>query len=772
MKITEFQIDRYGPLHHPRTECDGGLEVYYGPNESGKTLLLEGLLRMLDPDIESTMDGIDRVRDPPAGYLVVESGDEAYQLGDGQVLGDVAPVTPTHLRNIFVVRDSDLRIRQHHQFYDSVTEQIGDLHTSEIEAIQDRLVELGRLQPKQRNVSSAARYDDAGKVRDDARKLAGDLRDYVETATDEGLDDLESELIDTRSRLRRVRSELEEQRRAERAKEHARLSSQLEKVERLEADRQRLRDFTRGTLERLTSIDTTISNDRGQIEKLEGQIDELHQENERLESESTALESDVRPMEEREGSIDDVEATLEAVRDETSATTGADRRMGITRLVALLGLGLGGAATLYGVIQGQPQLLLPLLLLAIGIGGGILWYVDYRRVTAVERERTSLLENARDAGLEVDEVSDIGPSITEFKTELGAKREQVNEREREIEVNEGLISEHSETIDDHRGEIRELESEKAGLLEEAGVTSIEEYRENVDDLDAIEDELGPAEQSLVDAFGEPVGDDDRIEYWHAELDDSIAEIDVDDVDPNDYDEDRLDELEDEKETLEDRSGGLRDDLESHRHELDQFDDRVDGLNTDPFVEDQLRLEARSVDGLRQLAEELEALAMRIDRDAEISRAALEIFDDLHQEEEAKISDLFEPGGRASEVFGTITDERYDRVDYDSDERRLKVHRNNGTVHTASELSHGARDQLYLATRISLAEQLLDSEPGFFLMDDAFLPADTDRLHSGFRVLERLVEDGWQVIYLTAKEEVGVDLVDQLGLPCSELEPLP
>lgn len=74
--------------------------------------------------------------------------------------------------------------------------------------------------------------------------------------------------------------------------------------------------------------------------------------------------------------------------------------------------------------------------------------------------------------------------------------------------------------------------------------------------------------------------------------------------------------------------------------------------------------------------------------------------------------------------------------------------------------------------MSLADQLLGSEPGFFLMDDAFLPADADRLRAGFRVLERLVEDGWQIIYLTAKEEVGVDLVDELGLPCSELEPLP
>lgn len=113
-----------------------------------------------------------------------------------------------------------------------------------------------------------------------------------------------------------------------------------------------------------------------------------------------------------------------------------------------------------------------------------------------------------------------------------------------------------------------------------------------------------------------------------------------------------------------------------------------------------------------------------------------------------------------------------QLEYDPDDRALKVHRDTGEVLSASELSHGTRDQLYLAARISMAEQLLETEPGFFLMDDAFLPADRDRLEEGFRVLGQLVEDGWQVIYLTAKAEVGEELVDELGLRRSELETLP
>lgn len=772
MRITEFQLDRYGPLHHPRTECDGGLEVYYGPNESGKTLLLEGLLRILEPDIPSVMDGVDRVSDPPAGYLVLEADGETYQLGDDQVLTDIAPITPNHLRNIFVVRDSDLGIRQHHEFYDTVTEQIGDLHTSEIEAIQDRLEDLGRLTSRRRNVSSAAEYSHAADVRDSARQLAEDVRGYISEASAAGLDELEAKLVELRARLRRYRAGLEDLQQAQQVAEHDRLSDQLSKVEELEAELEAVADFGRDTLERLNNIETTISNNEGEIEKLENEIDDLEGDIERLDAEVTTLESEVRPMEERESAVDTLESDMEEFRDERSDTTGAERRMRVTRAVALTGLVLGGVATLYGVVQGQPQLLLPLLLLVIGIGGGVTWYLDHRRLSSVEQTRTALLESARDAGLTVDKVTDIAPVVTEFRSELDGKRDQIDDLDSEIQVKDGLISEHSETIDSRRDEIEGLREEKTDLLDDVGVSSIEGYREQVEKREAINDELGPARQSLIDAFGEPDGDVDLIDYWESEVAELVSDVTLEEVDPDEYDEDRHDELEDSVAEYEEQIAEIRGGLEDHRHRLDQFSDRVGDLEANPFIDEQIRLEARSIDGLRQLAEELESLADRIDRDAEISRTALDIFDELHRAEEDKITDLFEPGGRASEVFGRITDERYQRVEYDPDDRVLKVHRDNGNHHTAEELSQGTRDQLYLATRISLAEQLLDAEPGFFLMDDAFLPADSDRLVAGFQVLEELVEEGWQVLYLTAKEEVGVDIVDQMGLHCTELEPLP
>ena len=123
------------------------------------------------------------------------------------------------------------------------------------------------------------------------------------------------------------------------------------------------------------------------------------------------------------------------------------------------------------------------------------------------------------------------------------------------------------------------------------------------------------------------------------------------------------------------------------------------------------------------------------------------------------------------MFQAITDDRYTGVTYDADERLLQVHRDGQEVLTPKQLSHGTTEQLYFSARVGLAEQLLSSEPGFFLLDDAFLPADRTRLQEGFDVLRELADDGWQILYFTAKDEVGNDLVETHDLHCRMLDPL-
>ena len=88
-----------------------------------------------------------------------------------------------------------------------------------------------------------------------------------------------------------------------------------------------------------------------------------------------------------------------------------------------------------------------------------------------------------------------------------------------------------------------------------------------------------------------------------------------------------------------------------------------------------------------------------------------------------------------------------------------------------QLSRGARDQLYFAARLSLAQQVLGGDAGFLLLDDPFLAADAGRLRNGFETLRRLTAEGWQVLYFTAKPEVYDEMAPAFDCAVHELEQL-
>jgi uncharacterized protein YhaN len=48
------------------------------------------------------------------------------------------------------------------------------------------------------------------------------------------------------------------------------------------------------------------------------------------------------------------------------------------------------------------------------------------------------------------------------------------------------------------------------------------------------------------------------------------------------------------------------------------------------------------------------------------------------------------------------------------------------------------------------------------MDDPFIKADTDRLANQLNVLKRISEEGWQILYFTAKDEVKNALKEDLA----------
>jgi len=767
VRLESVRLDRYGPIAGFDHEPTGGLEVLYGPNEAGKTLLLEGICRLLAPESAALFGASERVeRDPVGAIEVRRDGERMTADGDGGLADD--HLTARHLRNVFVIRDSDLRLADEHAFYDSVTEQIGDLHTGELDALAEILKERGRLTDRTLALSTAAEHEEAGDVRDAAAGLAEEIRTYVAEARDAGIEEAERRRIRVARELRRVDEALERQDRAETLHAHRELSAHLETYrEAVEALANAA--VSADERERLQALAQERRDAEREVERLEDDLAETHAERQAERERLRELESELEGYRARESTVAEVRDQLVAL-DDVSAP-GADRLRRFAATMAVAGILGGGVAAGLGarVVGGLA------LLVGLGAAGGWLW--QSRRVAAAEREREALVAAAGAAALDVDGVGDVRAAVESFETELrrlDREREATAER---VDHLDETVADLSEQRDAARERADAAAAERDGILDTADVADVDAYADAVAEQQALARERDQAAAVLESRLPPDVDDatpGERIAAWEAAIEAVVADLEEGDgedhdVDPDDYDPERKANLEADRADLAAERADLEDALDEHEAKLDTFADRARDVYAEPFLDRRIELSARSLDGLAALATDCEHLVATVDREADVAREALDVLDAVRADEEAKIAALFGDDGRAGEVLAAITDGRYTDVRYDADDRTLRVRRADGEAFEPAELSHGTVEQLYLAVRVALGEELLGHDPGFFLLDDAFLPADDERLERGFGVLERLADAGWQIVYLTAKPEVGEGMVDAYDLPVRELD---
>ena len=103
--------------------------------------------------------------------------------------------------------------------------------------------------------------------------------------------------------------------------------------------------------------------------------------------------------------------------------------------------------------------------------------------------------------------------------------------------------------------------------------------------------------------------------------------------------------------------------------------------------------------------------------------------------------------RAQELFGLLTGGRYQRIALGEDLAVSAAAEGEDTLRNALWRSDGTADQLYLALRLAVAEELTPYAP--LVLDDAFVRFDDDRLKEILKILNQ-TGDGKQVILFTCQ----------------------
>ncbi|WP_049907236.1 ATP-binding protein [Halovivax asiaticus] len=783
MRLTRTAVDRYGPLAGCEPPCDDGLTIVAGSNESGKTLFLEALLQLLDPAVADQLEPGPRVASEPVGRVVLDDGTERHELGNGTALGDVSRIDPAHLSSLFVIRDSDLALPETSDYYTSLVEHLGDVHTTELETIRDGLVEEGRLTEARLNLANREYDTKDAKAAVDA--LAADVEDYVAAATREGIDELARQRRSLLSERRAVAAALATQETArdlvELAEAEANLTAYRTASETLQSA-----TVDRETLQRLRELDVDLDHARERIDELDDALDRKRTALERHRSALETKRERYAELAQRDDAVSRLERAMESYRERTRepATDGdamLESRLTHRRQLTVAGLVGAGVAGGAGALVARGSVALPALLAwaiaLVAFAVAVLAWLSHHRlanraVAADQRER-ELLETARDAGFDVDSVEEIPVRSRAYRDRLDGLQARVRELDERVTQTADRVDELEA---DRRAAVDERERRREAVrttLADAGVDSIDAYETCLEQLETAKTGRSKAATVLSRDLGEPdaTDPDGKITRWESALAERRAAVDADGVDAARYDEAELERLKTQLADLDADLEAVEADLADHRDRLDAFEHRVADLSIPPFVETTPSLRARTLGGLRDLEAELRDASETIAENAEISRKAIRIVDEIRDAEERKAATLFSPDGPASATFAHLTDGRYTAVEYDPDAGSLAVHRSDGGTLAPAQLSQGTRDQLYFAARLSLAGQVLGGQSGFLLLDDPFLAADRTRLRNGFETLQDLVADGWQIIYLTAKPEVHETMAEEFGCAVHEMEPL-
>lgn len=191
-------------------------------------------------------------------------------------------------------------------------------------------------------------------------------------------------------------------------------------------------------------------------------------------------------------------------------------------------------------------------------------------------------------------------------------------------------------------------------------------------------------------------------------------------------------------------------LEKARRERDEVAATVAGVaeRLEALKLRQARLEGGQIENLEELEGDLSGRRQLLteaveERDA-LSLALTVLRECVSEFQEGHLDRLARRVGR---LMQQVTAGRYERVTLDRDFVPTVITRE-GEEYRPDQLSQATRDQLYLVLRMGLSEEITGDGTGPLLMDDAFSHFDDGRLEALRGLLTDLAAEGRQVILFT------------------------
>ncbi len=760
MKINEYAIRRYGPLHDTGKIELSDFNLIYGYNEDGKTLTIDALVKLLlgKASKERDFSAIQRVDEMPDGYVVISDRDDRqYKLPDHGSLTSVVNISAGDCGNIFIIRNSDLSIVNEQMVYTGITERLTGLRTRYINDVMSSLRSLGKLTPTGMFVNTG---DERLKTRiDDANSLIELIEELKAECQSKDIVRIEERIVEITNLIKSISIQINaynEARMRDKYEKgagslgkllHARNAyNSIDKVN--EADLQRWRD-NKKEIERLSEereeLTRKLQESRDDLKDITDGVRESEVEWNRFEERKRQLNETIRPL-------------IKQHEERLSIAPRFETRRKFFSIAGLFTGILFGISMIGMLLMPDNFLYISAVLFLLLIISGSLYYLSIRKLSEVSIDFQRLHSAAARYSWDADSLPRILEKIESFEDERRRTIDRLQDRRRHMQNLQDRIDEISQkTIPDVDRRIQSRKQEIDAIRNTSGEDTLQSYREKLQQKTEFNNVMQTQAALLKRDFGKQSENvNGNISYWQREIQE-LAQY-KNKATGIVYDERQLRRFENENRDLTGELEALhkqRSGIQAQMNDVERKANRL--LQTgDEYVY------CKTLHDLTVIQSMLKEFAQHHETSRDTVLAAIVIFLSILEDEQKKVGTLFGADRPVSEYYHLITGGRYTEVVYNQTQGLIEVVSSNGVRLSADKLSGGAYDQLYFAIRLALGEELLQGDKGFFILDDPFIKSDLQRLGEQMKMLRHISERGWQILYFSAKAEVLEELASDIN----------
>jgi exonuclease SbcC len=754
MRIKEFWISHYGPLPDRGKINLSDFNLIYGANETGKTLTLEALIKLLLGKNVKDFKNINRVDQEADGYIIIETEEEEKKLGRSIHLDDIFPITAAECRNIFVIRNSDLSIESEASFYTEITNRLTGLQTNRINNLREKILEISELTPG--GDFSNRKEDGHLKTRiENAFILLEDIKSLKREIEEERLEELEREWISLFDEIKTkeiLRGKFEE---ARKRLSYERAAAALSKIDNCKKALEDLSAFSVEDFIRWRDAEREIKRVGIKFIEINKALKESETRIKTIEDDLKEKENEFRIKRNKKEKIDVLRSRLTDLKNR-KIETSSERTFTLVNQQSFFALSIMLAISILGLILNQ-NLVFTILTGVFGVCFFTfmsLQFKNKRSKALFGKNLEALRLDLTGLGVKGETIEDFLGEVEMFSLTFGESEGDINIKKVEAgtlknrieELREKTIPELNEKIEKNTEFIRKIKSVTF-------VDSLKEFSENLEKKERLVREVEKEERVLE----EILGTGDRTEKIR-EL--KSFEEKAKDVEFNEKEYDDLSkEISLAREKLGETEGKLNISNEKFK-EIERKANNILGEND---------LRCHGVRDLNNIETKIRTFIEEKEFAKEDAIVSLEILEEIAEEEKTKIGEQFGRESPVSEYFSKITGELYTSVIFEEKEEKIMVVRKDEAILYPWQLSGGTYDQLYLSIRLALGEKLLRGEKGFFILDDPFVKASHNRLKVLIKMLKDISNSGWQIIYISAKKEIRETLGKDDEVKLIELE---